>query len=1066
MKIFKSVALLSISLFALGAFLSPARAQTSATILPISSAPIKATASVSIYNAKIVSQDGSKVKIAFDLFNDGQTQPQIQYSVSLMKKATGGNLREDEKVYNEILSLGEKQTLHKEVEYDAPAYLNGTWQLWVMASNKSGLLLGLTIAGNVALTGNGEYVAIDPASCYLTVSGEVNKNYSAEQGVDVSTQENLIGHCGVKNNFKKEVTVSSFFETYWRNLYGKLLSSEGKEPFALKAGEKKQISFDIPTVKQPQAYDVVLMLKNSAGEIISNKIIFHYIIRGASATIQNVQMDKDYYAKGDNAKLSLRWTPSADIFVGSRLGDGSILAGVNAGVVLKDSVGADCATPLSKYIDDANQGSVIEIPVTNNCKNPAATVILKDDNGNVLDQSVFSVETKSKIPEAVNLGNDKQPSGYKNLMYAVIVVLVALLAIVFMFLKKKKVGGQIPPTIILLLIFCGVFLFSSNAMATTWSASAHWVESQTISFTVNINLAAQLDTVIYAPGSTITFYGQESGGYCSNGDTSGNMLAIPSWNGNLYQQPIVYGDPNRNTGGVTRTGTAYFTAPTTPGTYIIYVRGGTNGQTACYYGTFAQGNCAYDYPIYFTVASMPTSSLSASPTSIAQNGNTTLTWTSSSPNGLATGCWGYGRHNDDGTAVSAFPDAYLAPSGSQTIALDRSATFYLSCWDGLSQSATLKSASVAVTYCGDGIKNGAEACDLGDATHGNGNGTCPKTCSATCTSNGACCTPLPFKSGSVSTASVVAGGNFTINCDYGSAGNTFINAVPGSGTCSATGWNGTNRVFSCTAGNTPGTFSNTCQLSGGSYCSSNDPIPSGTISVTAPTDGAQASSCNPNPLNPVAGQYFDVSLGMVNSSTTNWTAGNYILSLLSPGWTSVSGNDLSSTVSAGIGHIFSVHLKAPAEGSYPFIWQMKNLTTNKLFGDTNNLCQTGGAVVVKPIGFTLSKSNDLIADLDSRETGSRNSSTVKITVNPLAGFSGSYVDFTVPGGTPVGTGTFLQTRLTSGQFATGATFYVTNVPNSSAQSTKTITIKGTSNNGATATVDVNLKIINSGYSNK
>jgi len=45
-------------------------------------------------------------------------------------------------------------------------------------------------------------------------------------------------------------------------------------------------------------------------------------------------------------------------------------------------------------------------------------------------------------------------------------------------------------------------------------------------------------------------------------------------------------------------------------------------------------------------------------------------------------------------------------------------------------------------FCGNGYVEGTmEACDLGDATHGNGNGSCPKTCSSSCTANN--CPPPP-----------------------------------------------------------------------------------------------------------------------------------------------------------------------------------------------------------------------------------------------------------------------------------------------------------------------------------
>ena len=149
-------------------------------------------ATVNIYNAKIVSQEGNEIKLSFDLSNREGVQPNVKYAVQLVKKED--SLIADEKVYDEIVNLGQNETIHKEITYSAPSYLNGDYNGWLTSKDNNALSLGMNMAGEVNLSGSGEYIDIDSSQCNLIIDGD-EKTYVTNGGFDVSPEEKLSMKC-------------------------------------------------------------------------------------------------------------------------------------------------------------------------------------------------------------------------------------------------------------------------------------------------------------------------------------------------------------------------------------------------------------------------------------------------------------------------------------------------------------------------------------------------------------------------------------------------------------------------------------------------------------------------------------------------------------------------------------------------------------------------------------------------------------------------------------------------------------------------------------------------------
>lgn len=128
------------------------------------------------------------------------------------------------------------------------------------------------------------------------------------------------------------------------------------------------------------------------------------------------------------------------------------------------------------------------------------------------------------------------------------------------------------------------------------------------------------------------------------------------------------------------------------------------------------------------------------------------------------------------------------------------------------------------------------------------------------------CRSLSFVAGSVTPSSVSPGGSYSVSCDYG-ATTDGINPIVGSGNCAFADFLGTAARFNCTAGQTAGTFSNSCTLSNlqpDNYCAATNAIGSLTVAVSSLADPGLPT--NPDPA--------DGASSVPVSKQLSWTAGS------------------------------------------------------------------------------------------------------------------------------------------------------------------------------------------------
>lgn len=396
-------------------------------------------ANINLSNITILSQDGQNFRIAVDIVNNADvTQSDIRYGVELVKKNEKGQTKVATFVSDEVLTVGAKQTLHKEFSYQAPATLNGDYDLWVMSKMTSGLLLGLGSAGNVSLSGISGYVEIFSESCFLKVEGD-DKHYTITQGVDISKEEALSLHCAVKNHFTRDVAVIPSFETHERTAYGSLVDMV--YPYAseivLNPNETKELSFTITKPEKPQAYDITVTLVEKTKNVpVSSNVVAHYVLRGISATIQNASLDKSAYKEGELITTSFYWTPSADNFLGSRVGKGTDIASTTIRVNIVDENGVFCVEPTTKEVTSKEMKVVIGVKTLIDCVSPRVSILMTDGRGHVLDNKEF-LSPKKEVDTPLSAYENAYPWFVRIIFVAVAIIIILIILRNKIFFKKN-----------------------------------------------------------------------------------------------------------------------------------------------------------------------------------------------------------------------------------------------------------------------------------------------------------------------------------------------------------------------------------------------------------------------------------------------------------------------------------------------------------------------------------------------------------------------------------------------------------------------------------------------------
>jgi len=384
------------------------------------------------------------IHVSCDIRNTfGSAQGDIRYGVQLVRRAGETYELLHTMVYDDVLALAAGQSMKKEFEYQPPAYLSGEYELWGVLRTSDGLPLATNLLGAVVLQGTASsYIEIQSNTCFLHVRGESNEiKYTPQFGVDIDSNEVLEGTCTARVGGAGSITATPSFKTHYRTVFGEVVpdTQDAQTPVTFDGDSLKEFTFTVPKAATPQAYDAVLSLVNSEGEVVSNSVPLHYVLRGPSATIQNVLLDKNNYVKGDVAKVSLSWTGSADSFLGARKDPTSIEL---QGIVMSIKDGDVVCAKEEQFPADKNNISQETMPeysleIVADCPNPQVVVRVVDTAGATLVEKVVNLNT-----EVTGETTSNDTENIENIYKHAAAALFGLIVLLGMLITQRRKNNQ------------------------------------------------------------------------------------------------------------------------------------------------------------------------------------------------------------------------------------------------------------------------------------------------------------------------------------------------------------------------------------------------------------------------------------------------------------------------------------------------------------------------------------------------------------------------------------------------------------------------------------------------
>jgi hypothetical protein len=250
-----------------------------------------------IIDGKILAQDNNVISFSFVLANGPFEWADTWYGIILRDTQSGDVV--DVSVAEQPLSVGASEYISVEGVYNAPEYVNGTYEVSVEARSHTGDEFGTAVLGTVSISRDVSF-RINTSTCLLVYDDE---EYALEDDVVIPMEEQFSLQCKIVN-IDDEIVVTPMLNTYPNSFFTSPVESRAGPIRRIPEGESEII---IPVLFPALSgkYVFRLSFKTEKGILYQTPIMGGYVLEGDKWRMTDARLDASAYHVDEQALVSL-----------------------------------------------------------------------------------------------------------------------------------------------------------------------------------------------------------------------------------------------------------------------------------------------------------------------------------------------------------------------------------------------------------------------------------------------------------------------------------------------------------------------------------------------------------------------------------------------------------------------------------------------------------------------------------------------------------------------------------------------------------------------------------------